>query len=169
MATNYNNDKIISYSSEVNTAPDKYTTLTGNFSTTGVMVYGGGGSLFTTEIASPVSGKIGNPSINNGYGYLFNNVNEVRKIKQVISDTILVLENAFTVDFAGAVKYVPPSRSKQMSFVQISGTVIIDGVALSSSEGSGWGDTANQNMKTLDPIVIDASGGSIHISKFTAN
>ncbi len=168
MATNYNNDKLIAYASEVNVAPDKFTQLTGSFSTTGVMVYGSG-SLFTTEIASPVSGKIGNPSINNGYGYLFNNVNEVRKIKQVISDTILVLEVAFTVDYAGLVRYVPPSRSKQMSFVQISGTVYIDGVALSSSEGSGWGDTANQNMKTLDPVVIDALAGSVHVSKFTAN
>ncbi len=168
MATNYNNDKIVSYSGDINTAPDKYTTLTGTFSSVGKNVTGVG-TLFTSEIGGGLS-MVGQPTIVAG-GYLFNGVDEVREILDVITDTNLVLKNAFTSDvLAGtAVKFVQESRVKQMSFVVTSGTAVVDGVTLVLAESSGFGDTAANNIYTLNPIIINSVGGTVHLTKMTAN
>ncbi len=170
MATNYNNDKVTAYSGDVNTAPDKYTAGTGTVTSVGRIVTGTG-TLFLTEIGgNSLYGGLGNPSTAVQGAWLFNNSNEVRQIKEVISDTQLILEQAFTVDLSGAsVKIVQPSRTKQFSFVLISGTVVVDGVTLATSEMSGFGDTAANNRYTLDPIVIDTTSGVLHLSKVTAN
>lgn len=169
MATNTINNKVIAYSGDVNTAPNKFTQLTGTITTTGVMVYGTA-TLFTTEIAAADSGMLGSVSKLEPHGWLLNNVNgETRRIKSIVSDIQLVLESGFTNEYNGTVKYVKPSRTKQMSFVQISGTVIVDGVTLATSEGSGWGDTANTNVHTNSPIVIDSTAGVLHLTRFDSN
>lgn len=170
MATNYNNDKIIAYASEIDTAPNRYTAGTGTVSSVGRIVTGTG-TLFLTEIGgNSLYNGIGNPSTVVEGAYLFNGTDEVRRIKEVISDTQLILEAAFTANLSGSsVKIVAESRTKQFSFVLISGTVIVDGVTLATSEMSGFGDTAANNTYTLDPIVINATSGVLHLSKVTAN
>lgn len=170
MATNYNNDKIIAYASEIDTAPNRYVAGTGTVTSVGRIVTGTS-TLFLTEIGgNSLFGGIGNPSTVVEGAWLFNGTNEVRQIKEVVSDTQLVLEQAFTSDLSSAsVKIVQPSRTKQFSFVLISGTVIVDGVTLATSEMSGFGDTAANNRYTLDPIVVNATSGVLHVSRVTAN
>lgn len=170
MATNYNNDKIVAYAGDVNTAPDKFISGTGSVSSVGRIVTGTS-SLFLTEIGgNSLYNGIGHPSTVVPHAYLFNGTDEVRKIKEVISDTQLVLENAFTADLSGAaVKIVPESRTMQMSIVLISGTVVVDGVTLSTNEFTGWGYASSDNARTLDPCVIDSQSGVLHLTKFTGN
>lgn len=166
--TNYTNDRLIAYSGDINTAPDKFTTLTGSMTTNGVFVTGAG-TLFLTEIGGDAG--VGQPTKSAAGGWIFNGTDEVRQITAVVDNTHLTINKAFTVDIVAGrvVKYVAPSRSKQMSFVTISGTVLVDGVTMASSEGSGWGDTTNTNMRTVDPVIIDSSAGVAHVTKFMSN
>lgn len=169
MATNNVNNKLIAYSGSVDCAPEKFTQLTGTMSTTGVFVYGNG-TLFTTEIAAPSSGLLGSPSKVEPHGWLLNNTTaEVRRIKEVLTDTSLVLEDAFTANYNSTVKYIAPTRTKQWSYVLISGTVIVDGVTLASGEGGGFGDTSPQNVHTTQPVVIDSTSGVVHVNRFQSN
>lgn len=169
MATNNTNAKLIAYAGDINTAPDKFTTLTGTMTVNGIFVLGAG-SLFLTEIDGILS-PVGQPSKVEQDGWLFNGVDEVRQIEEVIDNTHLVLKSPFTLNIVAGrtIRYVRPSRTKQMSFVLISGTVMVDNVALAVGEGSGWGDTAPRNIRTIEPIVVDSSGGVVHFSRYTAN
>lgn len=169
--TNYNNDRTVAYSGDVNTMPDKFTLLTGTMTTSGKFVTGVG-SLFLTEIGG--DGGVGQPTLVGGdlnNGWLFDGSGEVRRITGVTDNTHLTIETGFTLDIVAGrvIRYVKPSRTKQMSYVVISGTVIVDGVSMSTGEGSGWGDTAHGNTYTVDPVVVDSSAGVLHLTKMIAN
>lgn len=171
MAVNYNNDRTVLYSGDVNTMPDKFQLLTGTLTTSGKFVTGVG-SLFLSEIGGDAgvgAATIVGGDLNNGW--LFDGSGEVRRITGVTDNTHLVLEAGFTLDIVAGriIKYVKPSRSKQMSYVVISGTVIVDGVSMTSAEGSGWGDTAHGNTYTVDPVIVDTSAGILHLTKMIAN
>jgi hypothetical protein len=165
MATSYSNTHVSSYTT-VDTAPNRYQTITGTITSVGRYVTGTG-TLFLSEIGGDAG--VGHPTIDNK-GYIFNGTTEVREIQEIIDDTHLVLCEAFTVDLAGAaVKYVPESRTMQMSWVCISAGGKVDNVTLAANEGSGSGYTASVPSRNIQPIVIDGSGGQIDVTIFTGN
>lgn len=163
------NDQIDTYTGDINTAPDKYTTLTGTISSVGSIVTGVG-TLFTTEIGGGLS-QIGSPTTVKTGGWIFNGTSEVVQIKDVVNNTTLVLTRAFTSDIVAgtALKFVKPSRVNQMSLVAVASGAIVNGVTLSANEATGWGYTASQNVKTCDPIVIDSTAAAVHVTKMYAN
>ena len=163
------NDQIDNYTGDINTAPDKYTVLTGTLTSVGRIVTGVG-TLFMSEIASGLS-QIGSPSTTKPNGWIFNGSNEVAQIKDVVNNTTLVLDEAFTADISisQTVKFVKPSRVNQMSLVAVAAGAIVNGVTLSANEATGWGYTASQNVKTCDPIVIDSQSAAVHVTKMYAN
>ncbi len=162
------NDQIDTYSGDINTAPDKYTTLTGTLSSVGRVVTGTG-TLFMTEIGGGLS-EIGSPTTVKTGGWIFNGTSEVVQIKDVIDNTHLVLDEAFTVDVTGvAVKFVKPSRVMQMSLMSIDAGGIVNGQTLGEGEFTGWGMTASQNARTCDPVVIDSTTSDVRVTKMYAN
>jgi hypothetical protein len=167
MATNYGNTKVLSITTKT-TIPEPYQTLTGTMTSVGRIVTGTG-TTFTTEIGGGDS-TIGLPTIVAG-GWLFSISNmEVRQIKDVVSNTQIILEQGFTADVSGvAVLYVPDSRVMQMSWVATAAGAIVDGVTLVQNEGSGVGFTASDNARILAPVVVDGSGGTLHVTIFKGN
>lgn len=163
------NDQIDTYSGDVNTAPDKYTVLTGTLTSSGRIVTGVG-TLFMSEIASGLS-QIGSPSTTRPNGWIFNGSNEVAQIKDVVNDTTLVLDEAFTADIliSQTVKFVKPSRVVQMSLMSVEAGGIVNGQTLGAAEFTGWGMTASQNARTVDPVVIDSTTSDVRVTKFYAN
>lgn len=174
MPATYSNDQLVNYAGDINTAPDKFTLGTGTFTTSGVMVYGTGTTFLTDFGGNSLYNGLGNPSTVNPHPYLFApdfGGGEVRKVKEVISDTQMILETQFTggsILAATPVRYVPESRTKQMSILEVSGTVVVNGITLSNNEFTGWGTTQAINFDTTEPIVIDSTSGVLHLTKFTA-
>ncbi len=169
MATNYANTKLSAYTT-IDTAPNRYQTLTGTVVSSGVFVVGTG-TLFLTEIGGDQG--VGFPSTSSYIdSWLFNGTNEVRRIVGVVDNTHLVLEAAFTVNLAGgagSVKWIPASRTMQMSWICIAGGGIVDGVTLGANEGGGSGYTASTPNRTVDEIVIDGRAGTVDVTIFTAD
>jgi len=162
--TQYKNDRIDTYTT-VDTAPDRYQTLTGTISTNGIFVTGVG-TLFTTEIGG---GDIQPPmtatKVFQDRSWLFDGT-EVRRITAVVDDTHLTLEEAFTTPLvAVAVKFVRASRAMQMSYLALTAGGIVDGNTLIASEFGGFG-LASDGTVCVDPIVIDGTGGSVRVNKF---
>lgn len=163
------NDQIDTYSGDINTAPDKYQTLTGVLTTSGTLVTGSG-TLFMTEIGGGLS-QIGSPTTVNNGGWIFNGSNEVAQIKDVVNNTTLVLVQAFTSDITitQTVKFVKPSRCNQMSFVSLGDGAVVNGQTVNENQFTGWGYTASQNARTCDPIVIDSRSASVSVTKMYGN
>lgn len=163
------NTQIDTYSGDINTAPDKYTVLTGTITSVGRMVTGSG-TLFMTEIASGLS-QIGSPSTTQPNGWIFNGSDEVAQIKDVVNNTTLVLDEAFTADISisQTVKFVKPSRAMQMSLVCETDGAIVNGTTLAAGEFTGWGFSASQNARTIDPVVIDSQNSDVNVTKFYGN
>lgn len=158
MATQYTNDQTDLYTT-IDTAPDRYITKTGSISSTGMIVTGIG-TLFTTEIGGG-SNQVGLPTLISGeFGYLFNGTDEVRKIKSVVSDTLLVLENGFTSNLiASLVKFVPQPKAIQTSYLNQTAGNTVNGVAIPANGFSGFGFTSPTEF-VVDPIIINGSTGN---------
>lgn len=171
MPTNYNNDKVVSYSGTIDTAPDKSISPGGTISTSGQMVYGTGTTFLSSLGGTSLYNGVGNPSTATPHRYIFvPSFGEVRKVKDVISDTQCVLESSFTGNIIAPVtfQYVVESRTKQMSFLVTSGTVSVDNVSWAADTFSGWDNTEPINFNTVDPVVIDATSGALVLTKYTA-
>ena len=78
------NDDNLTYTGDINTAPDKYSVKTGIYSSVGKICTGNAATLFTTELAER--------------GWLFNGSNEVRQIERIVSDNVLYLLSAFILE-----------------------------------------------------------------------
>lgn len=158
------NDQINTYTGNPNVAPDRYVLLAGTISSVGQLVTGVG----TSFLSDITGGGIGTTSYVNTNGWIFNGADETMQIKDVVSDTILVLKQSFTVDLVAgtAVKYVPHSRTAQMTLRSNDGTGTVNGVTLGAKGFTGWGYSRSQNARTIDPVVIDGNNDSVTVSNF---
>lgn len=93
---------------------------------------------------------------------------ELRKIKRIIDDENLVLEDAFTSDLSGvAFRLTYQSRAKEISVTNvglanatIDGGVFEAGISKSITKGS---TTLTSQNSFVDPIVVDASSTVISV------
>lgn len=123
-------------------------------------------TLFTTEIGysgSDISIQSTSPT---KLGWLWDTTNgEIRRITDVLSATLLYIEEPFTNNLAGAtVKLVPVSRYKAIEWTDTGGGGgEVNGIALSPAESGGVfaGDFRNTNV---DPIIFDGTGGDIAVT-----
>lgn len=138
---------------------------TGTVTSTGVNVVGTG-TLFIAECPP-------------GSWFVDLAANEVRKVKSVISDTRLVLEEAFTVDLA-AVATPQVIHAKEMKAVEIEVFIplvvapggannafgVIDGIAFPSGYVRKLSKSSKGESKrsTIDPIIVDASATVMTVS-----
>jgi hypothetical protein len=168
----YKNNVVTTYANTdtnvPDTAPNRYQTLTGTVVSDGIFVVGTG-TLFTSEIGGGL-GNLGTGTvITPRRSWLFNGTDELRRIVDVVDDTNLVLEEAFTVDLAGAaVMLVPESKAFQMSYLALAAGGIVDGITLVDGERGGWGETTKPDVM-VDPIIIDSTGGSVRVSVYYFN
>ena len=157
------NDQINGYTGSPNVAPNKYVTLTGTISSVGQIVTGVGTS-FTTEI---YGGGIGDVSYVNNGGWIFNGTDEVVQIKDIVSDTVLVLKQSFTSDLSAgtALLYVPHSRTMQMTLRSGDGTGTVNGVAIGTGGYVGFGFTKSRNARIVEPVIIDGNSDSLNATQ----
>ena len=157
------NDQINGYTGSPNVAPNKYVTLTGTISSVGQIVTGVGTS-FTTEI---YGGGIGDVSYVNNGGWIFNGTDEVVQIKDIVSDTVLVLKQSFTSDLSAgtALLYVPHSRTMQMTLRSSDGTGTVNGVAIGAGGYVGFGFTKSRNARIVEPVIIDGNSDSLNATQ----
>lgn len=145
--------------------PDDAVVLTGTMFTNGQSVVGSG-TLFTTEIGAAWVGAVGSPSKLQINGWLYSPTNsEVRKIKEVVSDTLLILYSGFSINVAAGaqVQFVKPSRVKFLGIANALGGAIIDGATAPAGFTVNFGDNGNSPY-IVDPIVIDSTANPSVVS-----
>lgn len=150
MATNYKNT-VYSRSTGHDTFPASKA-KTGTITTTnaydGKRVIGTS-TLFTTEL------EIGGWIVDIAH-------DEIRKITNILTDTNLTIDHAFSNSLTGlALKYVPPSDSVELSVVFSGASGKIDGQLLPANIGFSFGKTGRDNSAVrdfIDPLIIDATG-----------
>lgn len=155
--TNFkNNDRFIV--STLRTVPLQVT-QTGTITTLGQAVAGVGTKFTNTNII-----QVGD--------WIWNGVYELRKIIEIRSDTILLIEEGFTAELAGAVLYtIKSSRLRAISYVNatiVDATSGIDGVTVKAGEAGTWtkssgGINASSRVDFIDPVVVDGTGSPLTI------
>ena len=134
--------------------------LTGTATSTGTIVVGVG-TLFTTEIGyngddSTIERKL-------DLGYIWNGADEWRQVTDVISDTLLYIESAFTAPLAATtISRIPTCRATQVQYNMVTGGSI-DGVASISTTQSGTWKIAEFTNKPIQPHIIDGAIGKVNL------
>lgn len=158
------NDQFITVTTK-RTIPDQQTALTGTVSAVaGAVTVVGVGTIFQTEIGSGIS-QVQAPSKVAQNGFLVDLTNsELRRVSQVIDDTTLLLESGFTNALAGAtIYYVPSSKAKFMGITCNTATVTVNGATLPAGQSINYGNE-NDSTYVVDPLLVDASGGSASVT-----
>lgn len=159
MATrNYKNDNVEILSGEVATIP-RATTGTGTIAATSVSVtIHGTGTLFLTDL------KVGN--------WLCDLTNyEVRKIKSVVTDTLVIIDRPFSNALTTtAVNTVDTNDLVQEVFAVIKDGLadgVVDGKVMTNGVPFLWGRKSSiqiSDANKVDPITFNATGTTITIT-----
>lgn len=168
--SNYTNSRVGFVENEINTFPDSYQTLAGTISSVGVFVTGTG-TAFLTQIGG--ESELENPNLVLGRGWLLSIDTadlELRRIVDVMDDTHLVLEQAFTTNLAAdAVLYVPPSRAMYIKINLPAGDSVNDiENVMGRTIVMEFGSKSEANV-CADPVIIDATGSYVVATAFFFN
>ena len=148
------NNKLQNYATEKDTLP-RSTVATGTISAVNGLnkKIVGVGTAFTTEF------RIGD------WVYVPTE-DELRKVEFIVNDTELTVSEGFTNAFSGvAFNITPKSTFRLLSWSCISGSAVVDGVAVSPGESDSKTDIQGSAYAGLpDPVLIDATGGVVHAS-----
>ncbi|MES2395818.1 MAG: hypothetical protein V4549_07435 [Bacteroidota bacterium] len=127
-------------------------TGTGTVVTHGIAVVGTG-TLFTTEM------RVGS--------YLVDLANdEVRRVYRVDSDTLAFLDIAFTVDLSSVAPEIIAAHQMKVKLISLDteDSCFVDGVAFTGVMTiPRTGNDRSSRSDLIDPIIVDASGGSMKV------
>jgi hypothetical protein len=132
--------------------------LTGTATSTGTIVVGVG-TLFTTEIGynGDDNSIVRKPDL----GYIWNGNDEWRQVTDVISDTLLYIESAFTTPLAATdISRIPTCRATMVEYYSNTATGTIDGVDIKFDEFGTWKISEFTN-KPIQPHIINGTSGAI--------
>lgn len=161
MPTNYKNNVVDVYT-DLNTLP-RYSTKTGKMSSSGVFVTGEN-SLFLSEIGGDAG--LGNASKQLGNQFLFNGLNEVRRITAVVDNTHLTIDKAFSGDMSNAsVRVIAAPKAMRVTAVTASGGKV-DNLALVPNVPAEFGTQGDNAPVHPMPLIIDGTGGTVQTTAF---
>jgi hypothetical protein len=98
--------------------------------------------------------------------WIWNGGYELRRIIEIRSDTLMMIEEGFTVELAGsAFSTVKASRMSSISYMNPSGTTVavsgIDGMDVQPGESGTWTKSSRTHSSSqrdfIDPVVVDGS------------
>ncbi len=156
--TNFKNDKFYTIADDKQSIPVS-ASGTGTISTTGKAVKGVG-TLFMSELRM-------------GSWLVDLTQNEVRKVIRTESNTLVFLDNAFTVNIAALttpniisntklnIRQISVSIDPALANGEIDGTVLLAGAALEFGKPS---DNSRNSFAFIDPLIADATGTEIQVT-----
>lgn len=164
MAAFPTNDQYLTITTK-RTIPDAETALTGQWTATAASkTLVGTASLALTEIGGDAG--IGNPTTLTQIGawLLDKTNNELRRISDVVSNTIVVLESGFTnAQVATTLYYVPQSKAAQIGIACAAGGGLVNNEALPVNGFVNYGSDQGTDY-FINPLLVDGSSGTLKVS-----
>ena len=108
--------------------------------------------------------------------WIWNGAYEIRRIIEIRSDTLLMIEEGFTVELSGsAFSTVKSSRLASISYMNPSQSVVavsgIDGIDVQPGESGTWTKSSRTHSSSqrdfVDPVIVDGSTAGAPITILT--